>query len=120
MDEYVHIPVDNEPEFLQDDWLTPEEIERKNRIDQREGIIRDAQASQFRIKRQPVNTPVTQSSPSVPVAPVPANVLAPPIIPTPPAPMTSLPEQSTTTTIKSEGATSDTIGLRRSTRSTAG
>jgi hypothetical protein len=46
--------------------------------------------------------------------------MAPPIITTPPSPMPSLPEQSTTTTIKSEGETSDTIGLLRSTRSTAG
>jgi hypothetical protein len=101
MDESVHIPVDNEPEFLHDDWLTPEEIERKNWIEQRKDIIRDAQASQFGIQNQPVEESVTTSNPAVPVESVPANALAPPIIPTPPA----------TTTIKSEGAKSDTSGL---------
>jgi hypothetical protein len=119
MDEAVHIPVENEPEFLQDDWLTPGEIERKNRIEQREDIIRDAQASQFGIQNQPVDASVITSNPSVPVESVPANVLAPPIIPTPPAPTPSLPVQSTTTTIKSEGAIEDNSGLRRSTHSTA-
>jgi hypothetical protein len=120
MDESVHIPVGNEPEFLHDDWITPEEIERKNRIEQREDIIRDAQASQFGIQNQPVDESVATSNPSVPVESVQANALAPPIIPTSPAPTPSLPVKSTTTTITSEGATLGTSGLRRSTRSTAG
>jgi hypothetical protein len=67
-----------------------------------------------------VDASVATSNPSVPVESFTENVLAPPIIPTRPAPTPSFPVQSTTTTIKSEGATVDTSGLRRSTRSTAG
>jgi hypothetical protein len=69
MDESVHIPVDNEPEFLHDDWLAPEEIEKKNRLEKREDIIRDAQASQFGIQNQPVNESVATPNPSVPSNP---------------------------------------------------
>jgi hypothetical protein len=58
MDESVHIPVDNEPEFLHDEWLTPEEIEKKNWIEKREYIIRYALASQFGIQNQPVTESV--------------------------------------------------------------
>jgi hypothetical protein len=53
LDESIHIPVDNEPAFLHDDWLTTEEQERKNRQEQRSDIIRDAQVSQYGVERQP-------------------------------------------------------------------
>jgi hypothetical protein len=53
LNEYIHIPVDNEPAFLHDDWLTTEEQERKNRQEQRYEIIRDAQVSQYGVERQP-------------------------------------------------------------------